>query len=289
MAWAESWGQCFQPTHSLALAIFEFLTFFVSSLAKEVVQERFVPDAKRKWDMLGSFVAHGLSQEEAESETLVQMYVFLFKPTSHPPVLSSSCFPLTLESSLAGSDTTASAIRAIILHVITNPRVQTKLLEEIAAANVSKPVTDAEAKALPYLQAVIKEGLRIHPPVTGLMLKVVPPQGDNVLGYYLPPGTKIGYSAFGLFLNPKLWGSDAKIYRPERWLEGTAEERRRKENNLELVFGGGRSQCLGKTVAAIELNKVIVEVRDAIWRPAFHGLAIGFFGTAANSTLRVSV
>ncbi|KIV88711.1 hypothetical protein PV10_08369 [Exophiala mesophila] len=206
----------------------------IMGLAKEVVQERFVPDAKRKWDMLGSFVAHGLSQEEAESETLVQI--------------------------LAGSDTTASAIRAIILHVITNPRVQTKLLNEIAAAKVSKPVTDAEAKALPYLQAVIKEGLRIHPPVTGLMLKVVPPQGDNVLGYYLPPGTKIGYSAFGLFLNPKIWGNDAKIYRPERWLEGTAEERRRKENNLELVFGGGRSQCLGKAVAAIELNKVILEL-----------------------------
>lgn len=125
---------------------------------------------------------------------------------------------------------------------------------------MSDPIKDAEAKKMPYLQAVIKEGLRIHPPVTGLMLKVVPPGGDTVLGKYLPAGTKLGYTAFGLFLDPKLWGQDSKVYRPERWLEGTPEEIKRKENDMDLVFGWGRSQCLGKTVAAIELNKIIVQV-----------------------------
>lgn len=139
------------------------------------------------------------------------------------------------------------------------------------------------------MQAVIKEGLRIHPPVTGLMLKEVPLQGDTVLGYYLPPKTKIGYSAFGLFLDPKLWGNDAKIYRPERWLEGTPEEIRRKEHNLELVFGGGRSQCLGKTVAAIELNKVIVEVSASLWlrdiETHYRLLATSFLSTATSNQL----
>lgn len=163
-------------------------------------------------------------------------------------------------TSLAGSDTTASATRAILLHVITNPPVLQRLLEEIKQSDVSDPIKDAEAKKMPYLQAVIKEGLRIHPPVTGLMLKVVPPGGDTVLGKYLPAGTKLGYTAFGLFLDPKLWGQDSKVYRPERWLEGTPEEIKRKENDMDLVFGWGRSQCLGKTVAAIELNKIIVQV-----------------------------
>lgn len=46
------------------------------SLAKAIVAERFGPDKKLQRDMLGSFIAHGLSQEEAESEILVQVYVF---------------------------------------------------------------------------------------------------------------------------------------------------------------------------------------------------------------------
>jgi hypothetical protein len=45
-------------------------------VAKQVVKERFQPDAKPQMDMLGSFVKHGLSQEDAESETMIQMYVF---------------------------------------------------------------------------------------------------------------------------------------------------------------------------------------------------------------------
>lgn len=201
--------------------------------------------------MLGSFIAHGLTKEEAESETLVQMYV---------PYRLALHGVLTSIISLAGSDTTASATRAILLHVVTNPPVLERLLEEIRQTDISSPIKDSEARRMPFLKAVIKEGLRIHPPVTGLMLKEVPPGGDTVLGHYLPAKTKLGYCAFGLFLDPKLWGQDSRVYRPERWLEGTPEEIRRKENDMDLVFGWGRSQCLGKTVAAIELNKIIVQV-----------------------------
>jgi len=146
--------------------------------------------------------------------------------------------------------------------VVTNPQVLGRLLDEISGASISRPIKDAEAKTLPFLQAVIKEGLRIHPPVTGHMLKVVPAGGDTVLGgrHHLPARTKLGYCAFGLFLDPKRWGPDATVYRPERWLEGEPDEIRRMDADLDLVFGWGRSQCLGKTVAAIELNKIIVEV-----------------------------
>ncbi|KAF8848799.1 pisatin demethylase [Acephala macrosclerotiorum] len=206
----------------------------VMRIAKEAVGERFGPNKKEQRDMLGSFVRRGLTQREAESETLMQI--------------------------LAGSDTTASAIRATILHIITSPHVLNTLLAEISSAKISNPITDAEARKLPYLQAVTKEGLRIFPPVTGLMFKYVPSGGDTIAGYFVPENTKIGYCAFGLFLDKKLWGEDAKMFRPERWLRGSQEEIRRKEANLELVFGYGRWQCLGKSVAQVELNKVFVEL-----------------------------
>lgn len=205
--------------------------------------------------MLGSFVRHGLTQPEAASESLLQMYTHSF---SLPPSF------LTNSPSVAGSETTATAIRVTLLHVVTNPQIYNKLVAEITTAardlDLPTPVPDSAAKNLPYLQAVIKEGLRIWPPITGLMSKVVPLGGDTYRGMEIPAGTVIGYSAFGLSRNKEVWGEDADVFRPERWLEGTREEMRAKEAAVDLVFGHGRWLCLGKNVAFVELNKVIFEV-----------------------------
>lgn len=118
---------------------------------------------------------------------------------------------------------------------------------------------------MPYLQAVIKEGLRIFPPVTGLMSKDVPEGGDTINGIYIPDGTKIGYCAWGLFRSKDIWGEDAAVFRPERWIEGSPEKIREREATLELIFSYGRWQCLGKNIALIELNKVYVEVSFAVF------------------------
>jgi cytochrome P450 len=168
--------------------------------------------------------------------------------------------------SIAGSDTSALAMRATLLYMITDSRVQSKLLEKIRNASISTPITDVEARKLPYLQAVIKEELRIFPPVTGIMFKEVSVGGDTVNGFFLPEGTQVGWSSFGLMRNVKVWGDDAKLFRPERWFEGSPEEIK-KEIDVEMVFGYRKYQCLGKSVAYLELNKVFVEVCD------FHHLA----------------
>lgn len=70
----------------------------------------------------------------------------------------------------------------------------------------------------------------------------------------------VGYCAFGLSRNEEVYGADANVFRPERWLEGSAEEMRVKEAALDLVFGHGRWQCLGKNIAYMELNKIFFEV-----------------------------
>ncbi|OHW98813.1 cytochrome P450 [Colletotrichum incanum] len=209
------------------------------SIAKQVAAERFGPNKKVQKDMLGSFVTRGLSQAEAESEILMQL--------------------------LAGSDTTATAIRATILHIITNPQVTATLRAEIDSTNLSRPVvSDAEAREMPYLQAVIKEGLRIFPPVVGQMSKEVSNggAGDTFKGVHLPEGTRIGYCAWGIFRRSEIWGPDSHSFRPERWLEADAERLRLMEGTLELVFGYGRWQCLGRNVALMELNKVFVELLE---------------------------
>lgn len=103
---------------------------------------------------------------------------------------------LTWPGRLAGSDTTATGIRTTFLNIISNPQIYARIVKEIdegiVNGKISSPITDEEAKQLPYLQAIIKEGLRILPPVSGLMDKEVPPEGDIIDGYQVPGGTKIG-------------------------------------------------------------------------------------------------
>ncbi|CZR54663.1 related to pisatin demethylase (cytochrome P450) [Phialocephala subalpina] len=206
----------------------------LKGIAKRVVGERFGPDAKDHRDMLGSFIRHGLTQDEAISSTVVQI--------------------------IAGSDSTATAIRSTLLHIITNPSITSKLLDEISRTFPSSPISNIEALSLPYLQATIKEGLRICPPATALLSKEVPIGGDTINNLFVPAGTKIGWCPWAIFRNKEIWGEDADYFRPERWLEGDEGKRREMEGGLDLVFSGGKWQCLGKNVALIELNKVFVEL-----------------------------
>ncbi|KIX08100.1 uncharacterized protein Z518_02755 [Rhinocladiella mackenziei CBS 650.93] len=232
----------------------------VKAIAFEQVGKRFGPDGKPnqdKPDMLGSFIRHGLTQEEAKQESVLNL--------------------------TAGSDTTATAIRATLLCIMTNPRVYRTLMAEIdealaqgkIPAGPTEVITEAQGKQLPYLQACIKEGLRWYPPVTGELSKKAsiqylptPPQGDTICGYYVPGGVKVGSSVKAVHRNPKLFSPDPNSFRPERWIlasephghESSAEKLKEMERNNDLVFGYGKYQCLGKPVAFMELNKVFVEL-----------------------------
>ena len=179
------------------------------------------------------------------------------------------------KNSLAGNDTTATAIRTTLLHIITNPQIYHRLQREIDQAEkqnlLSHPVaTDAEARQLPYLQACIKEGLRLYPPAVGLFEKEVPPEGAQVGTTLLPGGTRVGFNLWRIMHNKAVFGQDANVYRPERWSEETDEEKlRHMERDQALIFGSGRFSCVGKPVALIELNKFLVEVRCHNFLPSF--------------------
>lgn len=92
----------------------------------------------------------------------------------------------------AGSDTTSISLTSIIFNLIKYPRVLEQLRAEIkyheTQGTISNPIKFSEANQLPYLQAIIKEGLRMHP-ATGLSLgRVAPPEGATLAGQYFPPG-----------------------------------------------------------------------------------------------------
>jgi len=176
-----------------------------------------------------------------------------------------------------------------LLHLISSHTTLCKLLAELQAALdkklISRPIIrDSEARQLPYLQACIKEGLRLYPPVTGMLSKQVPPEGDMIDDKFVPGGTSIGWNSYGMQRQKDNFGLDADVFRPERWVDEKNEAKlQRVSDTVSLVFGAGRFGCLGKPVAMMELNKIIPEaVLRYEWqtinieRP-FEGVCIGFF------------
>ena len=207
-------------------------------MAKSTVEER-IRSGKQDDDMLGSFLSHGMSPHQAEAEILTQLS--------------------------AGTDSNSAALRGIFLHLITCNqaylRLQTEIDQGIADGMISSPTTAEEAVALPYLDAVVREGMRIWPPFAGLNIKKVKPEGETIKGQFIPGGTGIGVSFWGIQRNP-VFGEDVDTFRPERWVEADAEKRKAMEKVHDLVFGHGRYLCLGKSMVNMEIRQTIVEVRS---------------------------
>jgi len=208
---------------------------YMMGIAKKTVEERFSVNKVVQNDMLGSFIKHGIDQKQAELEAALQVIV--------------------------GTDTTVTSLRTVVMYVITHPNVYVKLQAELENATLSSPiVTDNEARELPYLQACIKEGMRVFPPVTGLFNKRVPKGGDMIHGKFIPGGTDIAYSAWDFYKDTNIFGADAEIFRPERWLEASEEQLAIMQKTIDLIFGYGKYSCLGKPIALLELGKALAEV-----------------------------
>ena len=211
----------------------------IIGVTRKIVAERFRSNAKAPRDMLTSFIAHGLTQEEAESESLLQL--------------------------LAGADSTATSIRSTLLYLLTNPVAFAKLRGEIDQAVDSGMVTQtiisySQGVKMPYLQACIKEGLRIWAPLNGISTKVAPAEGATINGVHIPGGTQVSISTHSMMKCRDIFGEDADRFKPERWLEGDPEMIKSYNKAWDFTFSVGRFTCLGKNIAMMELTKALFEV-----------------------------
>ncbi|KAH6609564.1 cytochrome P450 [Trichoderma cornu-damae] len=235
------------------------------------VNERVAHPTDKRSDMLASFIRHGIEGDELRSEALEQI--------------------------IAGSDTTSTGIRGTLLHIITNPRVYAKLQKEVdeAVRDGRAPgdglITHSQAKQLPYLQATIREALRVLPPVSNLLSRDIPPGGDTVRvngkDVFLPGGASIGYSAFAMHRSTEIYGSDAKAFRPERWFDDDKDKLAVMLRASDMIFGHGKYQCLGKPVAQIEFGKMLRNFDIALMNPAKPWVASNHLGLFSISDMWV--
>lgn len=167
---------------------------------------------------------------------------------------------------LAGSDTSAILLKSIIYYTLKNTKVYQRLQEELDKADLAHPVSYAAASTLPYLDAVIKESMRIHPGVGLLLERVVPESGLTLSdGTIIPPGTIVGMNGWVIHQNKEIYGQDATCFKPERWLRdlsaGETEDEFQARLSLmkttDLTFGAGNRICLGKNISILEVYKVI--------------------------------
>lgn len=170
---------------------------------------------------------------------------------------------------VAGSDTVATPIRGTLLYLLTARHAYDKLQVEIdsffagRSGNDGGPIKNSEALQLPYLQAVIYEGLRMNPAFSGQLGKRTPPGGETLPnGVFIPGGVDIAHSTLSMQRLPEVFGNDVDVFRPERWLEAEADPARKTlmTRAVDLNFGYGRWVCIGKHIAMMELNKIYVEV-----------------------------
>ncbi|KAK5448174.1 hypothetical protein LTS15_009199 [Exophiala xenobiotica] len=167
----------------------------------------------------------------------------------------------------AGSDTTAIILRAVFFNLLTNPpalgRVMSEIREALARRPKDKVTKDhfswTEARQMHFLQACIKESLRLHPALGMILPRVVPVQGAMVCGVFIPGGTEVGCNAWTVHRDKDIYGEDADSWIPERWLDPD-EEKLKLLERYNFAFGAGARTCIGRHVAMLEISKLVPEV-----------------------------
>ncbi|KAF6990795.1 hypothetical protein CFC21_007951 [Triticum aestivum] len=151
-------------------------------------------------------------------------------------------FGLLWDMITAGMDTTVISVEWAMAELVRNPRVQKKLQEELdSVVGRDRVMSETDFQNLPYLMAVVKESLRLHPP-TPLMLPHKASASVKVGGYSIPKGANVMVNVWAVARDPKVWSSPLE-FRPERFLEESIDIK--GSDFRVLPFGAGRRVCPG--------------------------------------------
>ncbi|KAL2931971.1 Cytochrome P450 98A2 [Bienertia sinuspersici] len=175
-------------------------------------------------------------------------------------IISTLCWMI-----IAGSDTIVITIEWALTELLRNPRVQKKAQEELDE-NIGNEriMTEEDFSNLPYLQAIAKESLRLHPP-TPLMLPHKAKTHVKIGGYDVPKGSIVHVNVWALGRDPNIW-DDVNEFRPERFLEEDVDV---KGHDFRLLpFGAGRRTCPATQVGVNLLTSTLGHLLHHFdWKP----------------------
>ncbi|XP_051191140.1 cytochrome P450 89A2-like [Lolium perenne] len=259
--------------------------FFLPSITKHLFRDRlrvahglrmrqrdlFVPliQARREYKK-----GHAQATETTFQHSYVDTLLDVTLPEEgNRPLTDDEIVALCSEFLNAGTDTTSTGLQWIMAELVKNPAVQDKLYDEIKATcgDQDEEVSEdkIEAVKMPYLKAVILEGLRKHPP-GHFVLPHKAAQDMEVGGYLIPKGTTVNFMVAEMGRDEGTWDK-AMEFVPERFLED--------DNKLATVdmygtkgikmmpFGVGRRICAGLSIAMLHLEYFVANmVKEFEWK-----------------------
>ncbi|TVU31190.1 hypothetical protein EJB05_22868 [Eragrostis curvula] len=154
----------------------------------------------------------------------------------------------------AGSDTSSNTVEWAMVELLQNPFAMAKACDELRrVVGLRRNIEEADICKLPYLQAVIKETFRLHPPAPLLL----PRQAENttkIMGYTIPKGSRVLINIWAMGRDANIWAEPEK-FMPERFLEKNFDF---KNGHFELIpFGAGRRICPGMPLAIRMVHLVL--------------------------------
>ncbi|KAL3536169.1 hypothetical protein ACH5RR_004630 [Cinchona calisaya] len=209
----------------------------VSKFVEERLQERQAGGGQRKKDFLEvllEFEGNGKDEPAKISEHDLNIII--------------------MEVFIAGSETTSGTTEWAMVELLSNPSTMSKLKKELnEVVGRGRKFQEEDIENLKYLQAVLKETLRLHPPVP-LLVPRRATQDTNFMGYDIPKDTQVFVNVSAIGRDPKCW-ADPNSFKPERFLNSNIDF---KGNNFELLpFGAGRRICAGIPLAHRMLHLVL--------------------------------
>uniref|UniRef100_A0ACD6AD72 Uncharacterized protein n=1 Tax=Avena sativa TaxID=4498 RepID=A0ACD6AD72_AVESA len=180
-----------------------------------------------------------------------------------------------------GTDTVAVVIEWVMARLVMHQDVQARVHQELdRVVGPEKAVTESDAASLVYLQAVIKEVLRLHPPGPLLSWARLAISDVHVGGLLVPAGTTAMVNMWAITHDPAVW-TDAAEFKPDRFLAGPTRDHAAAEfsitgSDLRLApFGSGRRSCPGKSLAIATVGFwVATLLHEFEWMPPTDGRGV---------------
>ncbi|TMW62715.1 hypothetical protein Poli38472_005333 [Pythium oligandrum] len=166
---------------------------------------------------------------------------------------------------LAGRDTTAQSLSWFFLRLTRHPHVAVKIraelkkvLPELMEGKMDTPSME-QVQQLTYVEAALKETLRLHP-VVPFQSKLV--EQDIVLsdGTFIPKDSHVGLPGYSLSRMEHVWGPDATEYKPERWIDHETKKLINVSAFKFPAFNAGPRICLGMNLAMLEMKIVVASL-----------------------------
>ncbi|WOL04640.1 Alpha-humulene 10-hydroxylase [Canna indica] len=164
---------------------------------------------------------------------------------------------LTMDVFTGGTETSSTVVEWVMSELMRNPKVMEKAQNEVREAmKGNMRVEESEICKLNYLNSIVKETLRLHPPAP-LLIPRTCKETCQVLGYTIPAGTRVLTNVWAMGRNPQYW-EDAEIFKPERFDNHAIDY---KGQHFEFIpFGAGRRMCPGITFGMVNAELVLTNL-----------------------------